>query len=189
MTVMNGPHVGLVVEGPGDKGALPALLRRHLEAQEKFADVLGKPVPLNGKGSATRPGGIEGYVATAARRGCVGVLVLLDADKDSSCVLGPELLDRAQAVVGVPVVIAIAERDYEDWLYASIETLELSEHQTWDSSKRGKSVIESLLRPVAYAKPVWQPKLTYRMDHSLARGRSASFNRLLVKFDTLAALC
>jgi hypothetical protein len=187
MTVLSGkPHIGLVVEGPGDKIAIPLLLRAYLQSKGISVDILGKPVPLNGKGSATKVGGVEGYVATAAREGCVGVVVVLDADKDASCQLGPELLERATGAVGVAVVIAIAEVDFEDWLYASIETLELGE-EDWEHGKRGKTVITELLRPAAYAKPVWQPKLTARMDIGRARDRSVSLNRLLIKVDELAA--
>lgn len=179
------PHIGLVVEGPGDRGALPALLRMHLHGKDDYREILGKPVTLKGKGSATTDNGIEGYVAAAARPGCVGVIVLLDADDDASCQLGPELLARAQSVVGVPVIIAIAERDFEDWIYRSVETLDLGWEGPWDPSKRGGNVIQSLMPRGGYEKPVWQPKLTHRMDLSLARSRSTSLDRLLNKFDGL----
>ncbi len=186
MVVQSGdPHIGMVVEGPGDKGALPALLRKHLYQDNEFRELLGKPVTLKGKGSATTPNGIEGYVAAAARPGCVGVIVLLDADDDASCQLGPELLARAQSVVGVPVVVAIAERDFEDWIYRSVETLELGWEGEWDPAKRGGNMIESLFPQGGYEKPVWQPKLTHRMDLDLARSRSSSLDRLLRKFDEL----
>ncbi|MEX8059925.1 hypothetical protein [Microbacterium sp. 16-032] len=183
------PHIGLVVEGPGDKGALPVLLRKFLHEKAEYREILGKPVTLKGKGSATTPGGLEGYVAAAARPGCVGVVVLLDADDDASCQLGPELLARAEAVVGIPVVIVLAERDFEDWIYRSVETLDLGWEGDWDATKRGGTVIDSLLPDGGYQKPVWQPKLTHRMDIELARSRSTSLNRLLNKVDGLVALC
>lgn len=190
MVVQNGdPHVGLVVEGPGDRGALPILLRKHLVEIDDYREILGKPITLKGKGAATTPGGIEGYVKAAARPGCVGVIVLLDADQDVVCDLGPQLVQRAEAQVGVPVVIAIADKDFEDWLYCSIETLALDDAATWEAGRRGKNVIESLFDRGGYKKPVWQPKLTHRVDLSLARGRSHSLNRLLAKLEALVALC
>lgn len=182
------PHIGLVVEGPGDKGALPILLRNYLAATMDFRELLGKPVTLKGKGSATTPDGIEGYVRAAARPGCIGIIVLLDADDDKVCQLGPDLQQRAQAQVSVPVIVAVAEKDFEDWLYCSIETLELDGSEPWENGRRGKSVIESLLDRGGYKKPVWQPKLTHRVDLAVARARSHSLNRLLEKFDQLKSL-
>lgn len=180
------PHIALVVEGPGDLRAVPLLLRRHLERAGIFSDILGKPVPFHGKGNATALGGIEGYVATAARPGCVGIIVVLDADKEKICEEGPALLQRAQAQVGVPVVIAIAERDFEDWLYASAETLFESPMQ-YEPARRGKSAIPEAMAPAKYVKPTHQPRLTARMDLGLAESRSASLRRLFNKFDLLRA--
>jgi hypothetical protein len=180
-------HIGLVVEGPGDKGALPILLRNYLHQKGVYADVLGKPVPLKGKGSATTTNGVEGYVLAAARPGCVGIIVLVDADKDASCQLGPELLERASGLQSAPVVIAVAEKDFEDWLHASIETLELGV-DTWDPTKRGKSVIEAALSPDKYIKSTMQARLTHRMDIELARSRNSSLDRMLRKLDGMVAV-
>jgi hypothetical protein len=179
------PHIALVVEGIGDRGAVPLLLRRHLEARGEFRDILGKPIPFNGKGSATVEGGVERYVQTASLRpGCRGVLVVLDADREPSCEEGPRLFGRAQGAVGVPVVVALAERDYEDWIYASVETLGLGD-EAWESGVNGGAAIARLLSPKSYIKPTWQPRLTGRMDLQVARSRSASLGRLLDRFDSL----
>jgi hypothetical protein len=181
------PHVGLVVEGAGDKAALPIVLRRHLEALGDYRDVLGKPVPLHGRSKAIVPGGIEGYVATAARPGCVGVLVVLDGDDDCVAELGPDLLGRARQVTSVPVYIALAERDFEDWVYAAAESLEIGLGE-FDPGVRGKKAIPRALYPEAYTKPVYQPKLASRMDLVVASRRSASFARMLRCFQELRCL-
>lgn len=176
------PHIGLVVEGPGDRESFPILLRAYLQSQGRYDDLLGKPVPLKGKGSATRPNGLEGYVLAAARPGCRTVLVLVDADKDASCTLGPKLLARAQAVTAVPVIVIVAERDFEDWIYAAAEHLGLGDVD-WSSTVRGKSAIESLLSPDKYVKSTMQARLTQRMDLGVARSRNASLDRLFRKLD------
>jgi hypothetical protein len=151
--------------------------------------LLGKPVPFHGKGNARVKSGIEGYVATAAiRPGCVGVLISLDADDECVAQEGPQLLARAMTVTGRQVFVAIAERDYEDWLYASIETLQLGENLVHESTKRGLTALADALAPRKYIKPTWQPRLTSRMDLALARRRSASLDRLIAKFDQLRAL-
>lgn len=181
------PHIGLVVEGAGDKLALPMLLRAHLERSCEFRDVLGKPVPLNGRDKAFPANGIEGYVAVAGLRpGCVGVLVVLDGEGSCVAEQGTLLQQRGASQVAVPVLVALADADYEDWLYASSETLELG--LTYRPAAGGQRQIKEALRPQAYTKPVWQPKLTARMDLELAASRSASLERMLARFDNLRQL-
>lgn len=181
------PHVGLVVEGRGDSSAVPMLLRAHLYRNDEYREIVGKPIPVNGKGAVTTPGGIERFVATAALRpGCRAVLVILDADREPTCEEGPRLLARAQAEVAVPVLVALAERDYEDWLYCSVETIGLGDAE-WERGRNGGAEIKRLLAPKAYVKPTWQPKLTARLDLDLAAGRSVSLQRLLDRFDVLRA--
>src|SRR6266699_356164 len=90
------PHIGLVVEGRGDAGALPLLLRKWINSRGDYRDLLGRPVVCDGRDRAIVPDGIEKYVAVAAARpGCQAVLVVLDAEGDPACELGPVLLTRA----------------------------------------------------------------------------------------------
>lgn len=184
------PHIGLVVEGPGDANAVPLLFRNYLQSRNEYREILGKPVSCNGRSRATISGGLEGFVAAAAARpGCVGVLVILDADGDPSCQLGPELLARARAVSRVPVEMILCERYFESWIYASVETLNLTEEAVEHSPARsGLGAIEELLQPTKYAKPVWQPRLTSRMDISLASSRRPDLSRALMKVDAMASI-
>lgn len=146
------PHIGLVVEGAGDRGAVPVLLRKYLYQTGDYRDVLGKPVPAHGRDKALRPNGIEGFVTTAALRpGCVGILVILDGEGDCVAELGMRLLKRAQGVTGKPVAIALADRDFEDWLFASAESLQLG--LAFDPSRHGQGAISDAIRPAKYAKP------------------------------------
>jgi hypothetical protein len=178
------PHIGLVVEGRGENESAPQLLRTHLYSREEYRDILSSPVVCHGRGKALRHSGIEGFVATAAGRpGCRAVLVILDADEDAACELGPEILARAQAVTAKPVVVCLAEPTYEEWLLASAETLEL-DGLTFVASRNPESLIRSAL-PVKYVKPTWQPRLTARMDIALAASRSPSLSRLLARLESL----
>ncbi|PPF11749.1 hypothetical protein C5C04_11725 [Rathayibacter rathayi] len=180
------PHIGLVVEGAGDKGALPILLRSYLHTRAEYRDIFGKPVPAHGRDKALKATGLEGYVATAAARpGCRAVLVVLDGEGDCVAHLGPSLLART-VDVGKPVVVALADRDFESWLYASAETLELD--LVFDSGKSGQGAIKDALKPRKYVKPTWQPRLTARMDFELARTRNHSLERFLCKLDQLVSL-
>ena len=180
------PHVGLVVEGAGDVKALPILLRAHLQTNGEFRDVLGKPVALHGRTKAFATNGIEGYVAAASRPGCVGVLVVLDGEGDCVAEAGPLLRDRADKASGVLVRVALADRDFEDWLHASAETLDLG-LSGYVAGQRGQHALKQALKPNSYTKPVWQPRLTSKLDLPLARSRSASLDRCLRRFDELLA--
>jgi hypothetical protein len=176
-------HVGLVVEGQGDAGAAPLLLRKWLDLWGLPQGVLGKPVSCAGRDRALRANGLEGYVAVAvARPNCAGVLVILDGEGDPVCSLGPTLLRRASGVTHLRVVIALAEDKYESWLRASAETLRLPDLQGDPESE-----IRRALGSKKYAKPTWQPRLTERMDVQLACSRSASLRRLRDRFQRLTA--
>jgi hypothetical protein len=184
----NDPHMGLVVEGPGDAVALPILLRAHLRLSGEYRDVLGKPVACNGKPKALMPGGVEGKVATAtARPGCRGVVVVLDADADPSCQLGPQLAARSAKVSRVPVVVAVAEPKFEAWLVASAETLGLP-GLTYVEARDPETMIKNALAPAKYVKPTWQPRLAHKVDVTLAASRRPCLARLLARFDELRSV-
>jgi hypothetical protein len=180
------PHIGLVVEGRGEIQALPLLLRKWLRERGDFRDILGKPVPCNGRANALKLNGIEGKVAVAAARpGCRAVLVVLDGEGDAVCRLGPKLLVRSRTVAGgKPVAIALADVKYESWLIASTETLDVSGLK-YSATRDPVSALEKALLPSKYIKPVWQPRLTQRIDFGLALPRSRSLKRFLARFDKL----
>lgn len=182
------PHIGLIVEGPGDKVAVPLLLRLRLHGMEVYDDLLGKPISTNGRSNMTKPGGIEGFVAVAtARPGCRSVLVVADSDDDRACALGPELLKRSGSQTNLPVVVALAERTYEDWLHASMESLRLGDSVAMydEENSRGIVAIRQAMAPAKYVKTVHQPRFTASMNLSLAESRSPSLARFLRLFETL----
>jgi hypothetical protein len=180
------PHIGLVVEGRGEQYAIPILLRKHMMSNDDYRDILSSPVVCHGRDKALMPHGIEGFVATAAARpGCRGVLVVLDAETDEACVLGPAILLRAQGITGKPVVVCLAEPKYEAWLVASAETLQL-EGLVYDSARNPEAIVRDALGQ-KYIKPTWQPRLTARMDLPLATPRSSSLRRFVDRFDQLLA--
>src|SRR5262245_22600369 len=91
------PHIGLIVEGPGDANSLPLLLRNWLGLRADYRDIFGKPAICNGRDRAIVTDGLERYVAAVtARPGCQAVLVVLDTEGDPACNLGPAFLARTQ---------------------------------------------------------------------------------------------
>jgi hypothetical protein len=180
------PHIGLVVEGRGETNAVPLLLRRWLQEQGNYEDILGKPIVCNGRGNATRAGGIEGMVVTAvARPGCRGVLIVLDADRDPVCMLGPSLRKRAQCETGLPIAVCLAEPKFEAWIMASAESMELPLSYPFTSDPC--FLIEQALGENKYAKPTWQPRLTSRIELGRAAARDRSLRRTLACLNELVA--
>lgn len=181
------PHIGLVVEGPGDAKSLPLLLRSWLQGRGDYRDLLGQPAICNGRDRAIVANGLERYIAAVvARPGCKAILVVLDSEGDPVCELGPDLLRRAKEATKLPIIICLAERNWEDWLYASSETLGLRD-LVYSANSRGLSAIVQALRPGKYVKPTWQPRLTARMDITSASARNRSLARMLDHFDSLLA--
>jgi hypothetical protein len=190
MTISIGtPHIGLVVEGPGDAGAVPILLRMHQQSLGDYQDVLYKPAAMNGRDKGLRQNGIEGFVKTVSSRpGCVGVLVTIDSEGDDVKELGPVLESRCASVTGLPVKVVLSHKNFESWLYASAETLELGLDYVPERSGLGEITSALARSNRKYVKPTWQPRLTARMDLSLASARDPNLVRLLSAFDSLRSL-
>lgn len=114
------------------------------------------------------------------------ILILLDADKDLPCVLGPDLLRKGRSHRGdVDLSCVIANVDYETWFVAA--ALSLSEHldlSAYDAdldpeaARLGKGWIKQRIRRVKYSETVDQPSLTKAMDLALCREKSPSFDKL-----------
>lgn len=118
--------IATVVEGHGEVQALPILLRRLAQEVAGTASV-AVPTPFRlPRGQFQRADELERAVAVAARRvpGAGGVLVLADADDDCPVELAADLLARAQSVAaGRRVEVVLAQREYEAWFLASLESL------------------------------------------------------------------
>lgn len=184
-------RISTVVEGDGDQGALPVVLRRHLHDREVFDIEIGKPINAKGRSKLLRAGELERFVKLAALQPNAGaVLVLCDADDDLACELGPEMTKRCQdAIPHIPVRACLAVREFENWLLASPETLApvpqaaLSDYE----STAAQSRVAEWCLPKKYVKPVQQPALASQIDMQRVSSRCPSFARLLRCVDELVA--
>src|SRR5688572_3545348 len=89
-----------IIEGHGEAEALPLLVRRICsEILDFFAFETTRPVRVP-RSKLVRPGEFERAVklAVSAVEGNGAVLVVLDADEDAPCVLGPLLKNRAVTI-------------------------------------------------------------------------------------------
>ena len=92
-------NLGCITEGHGERQAVPVLVRR-IQQLLCPAIVLNVLSPIRvPRHKIVIPGELERAVELAARRLTPprAILILLDADDDPPCILGPELLRRAKA--------------------------------------------------------------------------------------------
>jgi hypothetical protein len=185
-------HIALVVEGPGDREAVPKLLRDHLASSAQFAVGVGYPLAAKGRDKLLAEEKLEAFVRQAGRvPGACGVLVVFDADGDAACKVGPDALARATAATHLPVRICVAIQTFENWIAASAETVfdvGIDAPPPVDFEGKGAmGLIKKGLHPTKYVKPVYQARLTSRIDHSVARDRCPSLARLFRCVDELVA--
>jgi len=114
------------------------------------------------------------------------VLIMLDADEDPACVLGPDLLRRARAYRSdADISCVVAAVEYETWFVAAAPSLtkflDLSggpSPESPESSRSGKAWVQQRFKGVKYSPKIAQPSMTRQMDLRQARQRSPSFDKL-----------
>lgn len=116
------------------------------------------------------------------------VLILLDADEDLPCQLGPSLLKIAREVdTRVDVACVLANPEYETWFVAAAESLRdyinLADDETIPDDPEALHMRKAWISqhfpgPLHYQETRDQPRMTRAMDLSLCRSRSASFDKL-----------
>ncbi len=136
-----------------------------------------------------KPGELERTIELVARklsRPC-GIFILIDADDGCPAVLGPQLVARAkQARPDVPTSVVLANREYEAWFLAAIESLagqcglpsELPPFPNPESIRGAKQRLSRLMgRNRGYSETLDQAVLTLQFDLAIARQQSASFDK------------
>lgn len=195
------PFVAPIVEGHGEIQAVPVLLRR-----------LHRAVASSGRLEINAPFRVEAaqflhdatlrdhairFVAAKARPKRGLVLILLDADARTSincpAQLGPALAEQARKAAGeVPVLVVLAEQDYESWFLAASESLRglhglaadfdppANHARLRDAKGRISAAMAGGDDPVRH-----QLLLTRSMDLDAAARGNASFRRLRDRLATI----
>ena len=119
-------RLAAVVEGHGEVAAVPLLLQRIHEREPSLAipDLRQQDVLRVSRSKIVKERELERAVEFATRkvgRGG-GVLVLLDADDDPACQLGPKLLARVVRE-GIDVAVVMAVREFESWFLTAAASL------------------------------------------------------------------
>ena len=169
------PAIVPIVEGPGDEAAAPILLRRVL--YERLGSDIEVKRPKKARGRPGLINRLEDFLAYAGKtRGCAGILVLVDSDKDCPRELAADLALRANAAaVGRPVAVVCAKREYENWFLASEEGF-AGDVEEFSGAKHWLS--HSMPQGLVYKETKNQAALSATMDIEAAFQASRSFRRL-----------
>ena len=173
---MSGRRLACIVEGHGEVKAVPILLRRLWEEEPSLAmpEIQSRDVIRIPRSKLLRAGELERAVELAARRcGSDGaILVLVDADDDPACELGPQLQARARgARPDMRVAVVLAVREYEAWFLAAAPSLsgsadlpdELSPPNDPEGIRDAKGWLSARMPSSRYREVIHQPKLTAKM--------------------------
>lgn len=197
---MVGLRVASIVEGHGEVDAVPILLERiwyELLLQNSPLQWL-RPIRQprdrlvrNKDEALTRA--IE-LAAAKLRQAVAGqaatselILLILDADEDPPCILGPRLQNAAGAArPDQNITCVLAQVEFESWFVAAAESLgELLDldraYLPPDNQERtdlGKAWIQRHFRGPKYSESVDQARLTARLDLATCRAHSPSFDKL-----------
>ena len=186
------PSIIAIVEGPGEKAAVPGLVRRILWEWLYRHDISNlKAIPANGKPNLLKK--FEKFLEYAISEKCAAILVVLDADSDCPQEKASVLVEKATALnLNVPVAIVYARSEYETWFICSLsqdkgkgirERLRIPESVTAPSNVEDIRDAKGWLNRnmpshVAYKETSDQEHLTHHIDLELVHSESRSFRRL-----------
>lgn len=182
-----------IVEGHGENNAIRILLQRiwqellggdHVDIVKPIRGSKGRLVQRSELGRAVDLAVLKLREGAPDDRGMV--LILVDADEDLPCELGPALLEKAREQRSdMDISCVVANVEYETWFVAAASSLgEYLELPTEavpahpEDQRAGKAWIQRHFRGVKYSETVDQPAMTSRMDLALCRERSPSFDKL-----------
>jgi len=179
-----------IVEGQGDVGAVPLLLRRiAAEIDVRRSIDVRRPIRVQ-RDKVVKARELERSVELAVRSADPGgaVLLLIDADDDCPAELGPQLLERASGVrANLPVSVVLANREFEAWFLAAASSLrdrrglrsDLNPPRDPEAIQDAKGWLQDRRTDgFAYSPTTDQPALAAVMDLHLARANAPSFDKL-----------
>ena len=186
-----------IVEGHGDREAVPVLLRRLIGEAQLFGYVdVGTPIRRR-RPELVREEPFRRALKLARKQpDCGAILVVFDSDDDCPKELAPELKRWADAEVGdCPCEVVMPHREYEAWFLAAIRSLrgrrgireDAGPHPSPETVRGAKEELErSMNRGWAYHEPTDQPALAAVFDMAAAY-RCRSYRHLVTAFGRLAA--
>jgi hypothetical protein len=186
-----------IVEGFAEVESVPVLLRRLLERFENYHVQIARPFRVK-RNKVMREGELERAVKHAVmdRKNAGAILVLLDADDDCPAEIGPLLLKRAEKVTGLPVIVALAQKEFEGWLLGAKESIRGKRGIREDAvapeqpeAVRGakERLSRNMVSGRRYIEVDDQAALAQEMDLDMAEKRCKSFKRFADKVNMLVS--
>jgi hypothetical protein len=191
---MSSFFIAPIVEGHGEIEAVPILLQRLLLELRTDASLRVNPALRVKAGSFLRDHDyFAKYLELAARKATAqdggAILILLDCEDHCPAKLGPELASRAAAIrPDVPIVTALAYREYETWFLAAARSLrgigglpaDLEPPAIPEGIRDAKGWLSAKM-PAAYNEPNDQPTFTrhFSFDEAAAVPSFARLRRRL----------
>jgi hypothetical protein len=180
--------IGSIVEGHGEEEAAPILLRRIVAYLDPSLHVeTARPHRLSRGQLVTAPE-LQRAVELVARRSQPGdaILILLDADADPACRLGPQLLRWAvQQRPDRRIGVVLAVQELEAWFLAAASSLagrrtlppDLADVADPEARRSPTGWLNERMRH-GYSETLDQPALAQLLDVPRAR-RADSFDKLV----------
>ncbi len=197
---MNRLRIFPIVEGQGEGGAVPILLRRIWELLGGEYIEIFTPFRCSKQKLLQASEMMRILDLAISRLGTSSfgddpalIILVLDADNDLPCILGPQILARAKTLrADADVSCVIANVEFETWFVAAAESLarflDLSGGDAVprkpEETRQGKGWIQKRFRGDKYTPAFDQPRLTQAMDLTLCRSRSPSFDKLCRELET-----
>lgn len=193
--------VASIVEGDGEVGALPVLLRRIGEwlTPQVYTEIL-PPIRVRRDRFLNKDDEFRRFLLLAAAKcGERGfILIVLDSDDDCPATKCQWIIDQARQIVPHRRVSAIfANREYEAWFIAAAMSLtgkrgfscEADELIEAESRRNAKGWIREHMASGTYDEITDQPAFSASIELRTAHERSRSFRKLCKEWQLNAEAC
>ncbi len=177
-----------IVEGHGEVSAAPVLLRRLRDVCEAYEIQINRPIRST-RSQLVREDSLKQRVRLALiQDACAAIMIIFDADDDCPLRLAPTIHAWANEESGiVPAAVVMANREYEAWFLASVESLRGVRNIRPDEEPRAAKaqLEERMIDGSSYSETVDQAALTALFDMHSAYARCRSFRHLTTVFGFL----
>lgn len=189
-------NIQSIVEGDGEVRALPVLLRRMIGIANAYSIGISRPIRRSRTQLAREDGVREAVRLARLEPDCAAILIVFDGDDDCPKELAPRVESWGQSEAApLPCHVVMANREYESWFLATIESLrgirgirhDAGSHPHPESRRGAAEELERRMTPNrSYSKTADQPALTAAFDMAEAHRRCRSFRRMVRVFGLLA---
>jgi hypothetical protein len=181
-----------IVEGQADESAVPVLLRRLIEAASAWSVQVARPHRRR-RTQLVQKDGLQTAVRVACLTpNCGAILVVFDADDACPRTHAPTLEAWAHEAAGqVPCAVVMANREYEAWLLAAVESLrghggvrfDAPPHDDPEAPRDAKRELQLRMQEGrGYLPTSDQARLTAHFDLATAYRSCRSFRKLVRAF-------